>query len=271
MKVDIGTVASITGSNSGIHLNSETFKRLEISDIKEILNEKGFLLVKDMDWTLEDNITFCKKMGHLISNEDRPKPLGQREGAVLSLSGSEKKEHVLTGRGALPLHSDGLLVDTTVSTILLYCFDHDKNSGGETFVSHQESAMKSAPSDILEILEKNDLEYIAHETSYFTYAPEGWFPIPKTRHHNGKQGLFIGLPFKNHESKSWSVRIKNFSEEESNEILSRLDSHLRSEEYWYEHSWEEGDLLLVNNFKMLHGRNEFTGKRNVINLQVSHE
>jgi alpha-ketoglutarate-dependent taurine dioxygenase len=40
------------------------------------------------------------------------------------------------------------------------------------------------------------------------------------------------------------------------------------ERYCYYHSWSEGDLLLLDNKRTLHGREAFKGQRSLANIQV---
>ena len=47
-----------------------------------------------------------------------------------------------------------------------------------------------------------------------------------------------------------------------------MRSVLMSEKYCYYHEWEEGDLLLLDNQRTLHGREAFRGERALANLQV---
>jgi alpha-ketoglutarate-dependent taurine dioxygenase len=43
---------------------------------------------------------------------------------------------------------------------------------------------------------------------------------------------------------------------------------LISEKYCYYHQWSEGELLLLDNRRALHGREPFKGQRSLVNIQV---
>ncbi|HVJ91140.1 MAG TPA: TauD/TfdA family dioxygenase, partial [Labilithrix sp.] len=70
---------------------------------------------------------------------------------------------------------------------------------------------------------------------------------------------------------SWLVRIPGIEEERSQEIFETLRSVLMSEKYCYYHDWNEGELLLLDNKRTLHGREAFQGQRALANIQVISE
>lgn len=56
-----------------------------------------------------------------------------------------------------------------------------------------------------------------------------------------------------------SVRIESMSNSESEELLQELFSYVEAPDDTYEHSWHNGDLLIWDNFAMLHARKNLDG------------
>lgn len=48
--------------------------------------------------------------------------------------------------------------------------------------------------------------------------------------------------------------MAGFTEPESDELLAELDKFLNRPRYTYQHHWEVGDLLIIDNNGALHGR-----------------
>jgi taurine dioxygenase len=56
-----------------------------------------------------------------------------------------------------------------------------------------------------------------------------------------------------------SVRIESMSTADSQALLEELFSHVLDEGIIYEHSWNNGDLLIWDNFATLHARRSLEG------------
>ena len=58
-------------------------------------------------------------------------------------------------------------------------------------------------------------------------------------------------------------------EDVSNRVFANLRRALFDERYVYYHDWREGDLLLMDNYAVLHGREGFQAARRALaNIQV---
>lgn len=54
--------------------------------------------------------------------------------------------------------------------------------------------------------------------------------------------------------RSWNLRVAAVTELESDELLADLDQFLNQPRYTYQHCWNVGDLLVIDNTGALHGR-----------------
>ena len=81
--------------------------------------------------------------------------------------------------------------------------------------------------------------------------------------------LNVALPFADDAPAAWRTRVAGMPEPESRNLLARLDGHLRRDPFLYAHDWRVGDLLLIDNRLMLHGRTAIRGCRRLLNGQVN--
>lgn len=181
---------------------------------------------------------------------------GEGQADLLKLNASRDKGKVVTGRGPLPVHTDGLLVGERVDLIILYAAEFsDVPGSGETYVSDQLTAWDEMPGHLRRVLDEHELEYLVTERGYFPSVPEDWYTIPATRDHGRVKSLNLATAFpRDVEQRSWEVRVKGMAPERSDAFLAELDAFLRAERYAYTHRWQVGDLLVIDNQRTLHGR-----------------
>jgi alpha-ketoglutarate-dependent taurine dioxygenase len=254
--------SSLTFSKKGLLLSAKEF--LESNDIKSLIQEHSFLVVKKLDLSVEDLEVLISKLGGLVKNEKRA------NGTLLELNGKLEAKEVLRGNGRMPLHRDGLLMQNNVKYTAIYCIDQAISSGGRTYISDTESAWHKVPKDMQELWSKNGIEILPYDTNYYLKNEEKWYPFEGTIEKNGKTYINGGLGYEPHERKSYDIRIKDIDIESSNQYFKRLEAILESDEFTYFHKWECGDLLLFDNLKVMHGREAYIGERNIVQVQVHH-
>ncbi len=268
-----GEVAPLTPSGFGGCIAT----RDGISDgttIRDVAVSMGVALVKGLKLNESTFRELVASLGVKVSYEDDDADVGYGFSDVLHLDGTREEGKVITGRGPLPLHTDGILLGTQVDLIILYAervanLDMD----GATIVCDQMTAWREMPSDLRDVLLRGYLEYKAFERGYFTNVPEGWYPIPTFRDYGRVRSLNLALPFEEGAPASWAVRVPGVSDEESRAFFEALRKHLSSPRYLYEHHWKQGDLIVIDNQRTLHGRQGLANKssRELLRGQVTFE
>ncbi|KUM87088.1 MULTISPECIES: TauD/TfdA family dioxygenase [Streptomyces] len=213
--------------------------------------DSGCALVRGIDLREDDFKLLVRSLGDRADHK-----FGEGQADLLKLDASRDKGKVVTGRGPLPLHTDGLLVGSRVDLIILYAADFaDTPGSGETYVSDQLTAWDEMPEDLRRVLDEHELEYLVTERGYFPTVPEDWYTIPATRDYGRVKSLNLATAFPpDVEQRSWEVRVKGMAQERSDGFFAQLDAFLRSERYAYKHRWQVGDLLIIDNQRTLHGR-----------------
>ncbi|MBM7773966.1 (5R)-carbapenem-3-carboxylate synthase [Actinokineospora baliensis] len=246
--------SSLTPSGFGAVLDEGT--PADPKTVRDVALEAGVTVVKGQTFTEDLFREFVTGLGDTVSYDDDDAAVGYGFTDILHLDGTRDEGKVITGRGGLPLHTDGVLLGTQVDLIVLFAAEvRDLAADGATLVCDQITAWTELPDDLRAVLDRGHLEYIATERGYFTSVPEGWYPIPTFRNYGRVKSLNLALPFQSDEAlASWDVRVPNTSAEESGQFFTNLRTHLSDPRYLYEHRWTAGDLVVIDNQRTLHGR-----------------
>jgi (5R)-carbapenem-3-carboxylate synthase len=250
----------LTPSGRGAMITDRRVTDFSVEEIRELIAAYQWLAFKGNPVAEDEVIAYLGRFGGLVQND-------RRKGAVLKIDGSQKDE-VLLGEGFMPLHRDGALMGTNVALVGIFCAEYKNVTGGaRTFVSDIDGAMKELPADVLELIREKGIEGRPVDR-YYTKASDKWHWIPGFIDVGGKSFLNVGFPYRPGEKASWLVRIPGVEDERCQAMFEQMRSVLMDERYCYYHSWSEGDLLLLDNKRTLHGREAFKGQRSLANIQV---
>lgn len=242
---------TLTASGLGVHLPDET----PLAAIRQAVLDHGVTLLRNVHFDENSFRQFVESLGDKVSYDEGNANVGYGFADILKLDGTHDKEKVITGRGSLPLHTDGILLGTQVDLIILYAADvANIDEDGATVVCDQLAAWRDMPESLRQPLLDGRLEYLAFERGYFTTVPEGWYPIATFRDYGRVRSLNLALPFDSEVKASWDVRVPGLSENASTAWFEELERHLTADPYLYCHRWRKGDLLIIDNQRTLHGR-----------------
>lgn len=236
--------------------------------LQELVRDFGFVVVKgaDLDETACEAV--CYGLGEPVTYADGDFGYGYKVIVHLGRDGDEKR--IIQGRDSMPLHSDGLLARRRVDIVLLYCADCRQAGGldGATIVADQKRGLEYVDRDVVDKLAEIGLDYRVGERDYFTTLPQEWYRIPAVVEQSGKRYLRVGLRYRPATPSAWEVQVPDVSQAESDDIINHLEQAMTQKDVLYQHPWEAGDLLLINNYTTLHGRNGFTNQRWLMNGQT---
>jgi L-tyrosine isonitrile desaturase/decarboxylase len=197
---------------------------------------------------------------------------GSGSAQLFELNASKDTKKIVTGTSSLPLHTDGTFVDTNPSFIILFCHKFNQPSGsGLTQVCLQKQLLELLPRHLSQLFEYN-WEYNVLDKSHFPTITEEWISKPSIiTKPSGKKCMNIALgSFVDYNNPGWRVRIPELGNE-SNSLLRELEDFIKKSKAYYEHTWEEGDLLVLDNTEVLHGRNTIApeGERILFRGQIN--
>lgn len=235
-----------------------------IPALTDLVRDHGFAVVREAADSLAEAVDLMRGFGPINEAKTRT------EGAVIVED--QGAGEVFRSSSALPLHKDGGLTGFDVRLIGIFCVAFRGVVGGQTFVSDAERAMRNFPAEDKALLLRHGCEALAlDDTGYYRSDFSGqWHPLPAFREIPQRgHTLRIGLPHAPGEPESWRIRVPDVAAEVSDRIFANLRACLLDPEYTYHHAWREGDLLLLDNDSVMHGREAYTAERRALaNIQV---
>lgn len=248
---------TITSSGAGARLElggSRPLLTTLANEVIENAKKYGFALVHKLSLSREEFAELVRCAGATAEHL-----YGTGTAELLDLNADPDPKKSVTGRAALPLHTDGLILENHPSFIILYCAQTDEEPGsGETEICDQKIAFQSMP-ERLKVLFEDKWEYLACDVSHFPASIRGkWVAISPIRcNADGSTSLNMALPFHTADANpAWSVRLSGKDEQASAPLFQELEDYFRANSAFYSHRWQTGDLLVLDNSRVLHGRSE---------------
>ncbi|MEU2042297.1 TauD/TfdA family dioxygenase [Nocardia niwae] len=194
-----------------------------------------------------------------LSLEQIMAPLGApaeyQFGATLVQEQQPETDNSQFRTGAIPMHADGHLNATGVNFVGLECLEAPY-SGGETLIANSDAFFAVAPDDLVETLRGIQIEYWSNVSSFYVERPEGnpvVAPIqvdPVT----GRDALCVGLDYPEDPHRNFGAAVVGYTRERSRDLFARLAEILARPEVMYAHTWRVGEILVLDNRRLVHGR-----------------
>ena len=171
-------------------------------------------------------------------------------GPVMDLKVDEQTENYLFSHEAVPFHWDGAFhVEPRV--LVFQCLQAPvAGAGGETLFCDTETLLGEVAEQAR--WQKIHLSYETEKKAHYG----GKFSGPMVRRHPTK-----GTPILRY-AEPVTSRLNPVSlaveGAEQSSLVREMKRHLYNPRFTYAHQWQDGDLLLADNFSLLHGRRAFT-------------
>ncbi|MBP2851122.1 TauD/TfdA dioxygenase family protein [Dickeya oryzae] len=248
---------SLMDSGFGAKMSSSDFMEAKPEEIKNLLMRQGFLLVKNIAMDANQFRDTYSAYGKIVEYADEKIGVGFGYKDTLKLDGEKGK--IVTGRGQLPFHADGGLLLSQVDQVFLYSAEikNLKFRGATTICDHV-LACQEMPTHLRRVLEEETFEVRVLEHGYYVdVSPAGWFKVPVFTDLGWVRKMLIYFPFDEGQPASWEPRIVGFSEYETKAFFGELGKFMKQPRYFYKHYWEDADLLIMDNRRVIHEREEF--------------
>ncbi|MGF7234849.1 MAG: TauD/TfdA dioxygenase family protein [Frankia sp.] len=196
---------------------------------------------------------YCRTWGELLTWDF---------GAVFDLAFEENPRNYLFDSKDVPFHWDGAFATATPRYFVFQCLYAPTGAGGgETVFCDTTAALRSlSPADQAEFAGtafRYRTEKLAH------YGGDVEYPLVSPHPRTGELRLRYAEPLASeHYRNPLTVELVAGPDgrHSTARVTERLASLLRESGYRYEHEWQSGDLMFVDNERLLHGRNAFRGE-----------
>lgn len=182
-------------------------------------------------------------------------------GKVMELVERNNPEDHIFDNNYVPLHWDGMYRPQVPEFQLFHCVKAPNlGQGGRTTFSNTVKALENAPAKLKELWNKVTAHY---QRKMEFYDSKTVSPIIETHPLRGHAviryneppragfGNFVNPPI---------LEFSGISSDEVEEFHRTLRDTLYSSENFYAHEWQQGDLVVADNFSLLHGREGFETK-----------
>ncbi len=192
-------------------------------------------------------------------------------GAVLELMEQDNPQDHIFDHSFVPLHWDGMYREQVPEYQIFHCVKAPlPGQGGRTTFSNTLLALEFAPPSIRELWSRVTGHYRRRMEFYNskTVSPiiaehphRGHAVLRYNEPHAGWQGRFINPP---------ELNFFGLPPEELADFHLGLKEALYSPRNFYAHEWQSGDVVIADNFTLLHGREAFVSKspRHLQRVQV---
>lgn len=252
-----------------IHID-EDLNNLSNEDIKEIgrLSTSNMAVVlKNQNLSPEKEVEICNVIGDCETTKySRPENIERfkhiLEGdVILRVTGekNDKGEEGLFGHvSALDWHANQCSNAKRAPLIWLYGVKGTK--GSRTSWLNMIRAYEELPTTLKEKI-KNKKIYCGHKHGVYSPSPlfrehvntDVAFDLVMTNKAN-QTGLYF--PFYQ------TFGMENTDEQEFNELMEALKEHVLQEKFMYHHDWDDGDVVISEQWLSIHKRWEFEGMEN---------
>ena len=227
---------------------------LDITMLRELVwNERLLVLRGFKTFTgAEEFSTYCERWGEISVW-----PFGK----VLELVERNNPEDHIFDNNYVPLHWDGMYRPQVPEFQLFHCVKAPKSGqGGRTTFSNTVKALENAPTKSKDLWNRVTGKYQRKMEFYDSTTVSPVIDLHPLRGHSVIRyneppsagfGNFVNPP---------TLDFSGVSSDEVEEFHRSLRESLYSPENFYAHEWHEGDLVVADNFSLLHGREGFETK-----------
>lgn len=252
---DVVPLSSFVGAEIvGLDLG-KTLEKNTLAALRDVWLDKGVLLFRNDDLTVEDQIRFAGYFGTTSQTNTRADE--DRDPRMLLISNIRKDGKPIGAlpNGELQFHSDSAFHDEPLMATLLYSVEIP-SEGGDTLFANAHTAYEKLPAELksqlagLTAINGYDYSTQVKQANYDRASgPHATHPVVRTHPETGRKAIYV--------NQLMTEEICGLTEADSNDLLADLFNRIEDPEIRYTHIWQPGDLLMWDNRFIQHARTDF--------------
>jgi alpha-ketoglutarate-dependent taurine dioxygenase len=237
--------ARVVESPSGGRLSDIPVETLAAWTVESrVLVLRGFSLMHK-----EEFADYCRQWGEVLKWEP---------GEVVDLVVQDDPKNYLFASGDVPFHWDGAFVEANPKWFFFQCLDATPDAGGETVFSDTTAVYRDADDETRERWSRISLTYRTEKLAH--YGGEVTEKLISEHPATGLPVLRFAEPLDPAVYKNpVFVEVTGIDEADVEDFLKTMAEKLHRRDYCYDHVWQTGDIVIADNYALVHGRNAFTG------------
>ena len=189
---------------------------------------------------------FCRRLGEILEWDF---------GAVNELRVKPDARNYLYTNSEVPFHWDGAFVGRIPHYIFFSCdLAPAPGSGGETLFCDTSLVLRQAPPEQCMLWEQTTITYTTEKIVHYG----GMFNSPMICRHPVTQEKVLRFAEPVLDLNPVELEINGIPEQLQADFLTDMHERLRGDDVCYRHQWQEGDVVIADNYVLLHGRTAFT-------------
>lgn len=237
----------------------------EAAALKGLVRDHGLLLIRGLRGAFDVPSALLEFAGRL------GQPMQWDFGAVLELKEQADARDMVFAPGHMPFHWDGTVADTTPELFMLYCVHAPGMAeGGRTLFNDTRRILAGLDAATLRRWRGCLLCYEVRKVAHYggrTFARlVDRHPLSGAEVIRYVEPERADRPLLNAPVAHWH----GVTAQEAAAIRQALAGLLHSPDYCLAHAWQQGDLVLVDNFALLHAREAYVSgaARHLLRVQV---
>lgn len=214
--------------------------------IEEALDQHRVLVFRNFAPLAENSFPeFCKRLGKLLEWEF---------GEVNDLVAHDEPRNYLYTNRAVPFHWDGAFISRAPHYIVFHCdLAPGTGAGGETLFCDTTRVLDRASGERRKLWEEIVITYTTEKIVHYG----GTITSPIITNHPSKQTRVLRYAEPVVDLNPVKLLIQGIADQEQAEFIDDMAIRLRDESCCYAHQWLAGDVVIADNYTLLHGREAF--------------
>jgi alpha-ketoglutarate-dependent taurine dioxygenase len=237
-----GSVKQTTDPNADLRaIPAETLRKWTLESKVVVL--RGWPLLSP-----EELVSYCQQWGEILTWDF---------GAVLDLVIQEDPRNYLFSRGDVPFHWDGAFASSTPSFFLFQCVKAPAaGGGGETVFCDTAEVVRQAGAEQVKAWESVRVTYRTDKVAH--YGGQVTVPLLDNHPSTGERVIRYAEPLDpDRYQNPLFLTISGVPPEHAGSFMTDLRNRLHDPSVCYHHEWRDGDIVVVDNHALVHGRNPF--------------
>ena len=244
--------------------NGQTVEQLDVSQLIALAREHHLLILRGFAPTFVDSPGFTRFAEQWGAIKMWP------FGAVLDVKEHpDATDHIFDHSG-VPLHWDGMYKPTIPEFQLFNCLHAPaEDEGGRTTFLDTEALLAHTPREVIERWRDVSVTYRIRQVVH--YGGQVCSSLLVEHPRTGKPVLRYNEPAQEGE-RFLNRHALQYHGIEPDQVLAfeqDLQARLHDPRFYYGHAWQQNDVVIADNFSLLHGREAFTA-RSARHLQRVH-